>query len=107
MVEISLPYPLFLHSSHNNQPLAPTKLQINPDWLSPYALSFGLKPSGTAKLVETLFDKLNYVCHFRNVQFYVQQGLEVKALHEVLQFKQSSWLGKYISKNSSMRKRAT
>ena len=90
MVEIDLHYPSFLHSSHNDLPLAPQKLQINPDWLSSYALSFGLKPSGTAKLVETLFDKLNYVCHFRNLQFYAQQGLEVKALHKVLQFKQSS-----------------
>ena len=107
MVEIDLHYPPFLHSPHNDLPLAPQKLQINPDWLSSYALSLGIKPSGTAKLVETLFDKLNYVCHFRNLQFYVQQGLEVKALHKVLQFKQSSWLRKYISKNTSMRKRAT
>ena len=107
MVEIDLHYPSFLHSSHNDLPLAPQKLQINPDWLSSYALSLGLKPSGTAKLVETLFDKVNYVCHFRNLQFYAQQGLEVKTLHKVLQFKQSSWLRKYISKNTSMRKRAT
>ena len=84
MVEIDSHYPSFLHSSHNDLPLAPQKLQINPDWLSFYAFSFELKPSGPAKLVETLFDKLNYVCHFRNLQFYVQQSLEVKALHKVL-----------------------
>ena len=107
MVQIDLHYPSFLHWSHNDLPLAPQKLQFNSDWLSSYALSFGLKPSGTAKLVETLLDKLNYVCHLRNLQFYVQQGLEVKALHKVLQFKQSSWPGKYIFKNTSMRKRAT
>ena len=100
MVEIDLHCPSFLPWSHNDLPLAAQKLQINPDWLSSYALSFGLKPSGTAKVVETLFDKLNYVCHFRNLQFYVQQGLEVKALHKVLQLKQSSWLGKCISKNT-------
>ena len=107
MVEIDLHYPSYLHSSHNDLPLAPQKLQINPDWLSSYALSFGLKRSSTAKLVETLFDKLNYVCHFRNLQFYVQQGLQVQALHKVLHFKQSSWLGEYNSKNTSMRKGAT
>ena len=50
MVEIDLHYPSFHHWSHNDLPLAPQKLQINPDWLSSYALSFGLKPSGTAKL---------------------------------------------------------
>ena len=107
VVEIDLHYPSFLHSSHNDLPLAPQKLQIDPDWLSSYALSFGLKPSGTAKLVETLFDKLNNVCHFRNLQSYVQQGLELKALHKVMQFKQSSWLEKYLSKGTSMRKCAT
>ena len=85
MVEKDLHNPSYLHSLHNDLPRAPQILQINPDWLSSYALSFGLKPSSTAKLVATFSDKLNYVCHFRNLQFCVQQGLQVKALHEVLQ----------------------
>ena len=106
MVEIDLHYPPYLHSSHNDLTLEPQKLRNNPDWLSFYALPFGLKPS-TAKLVETSFDKLNCVCLFRYLQFYVQRGLQVKTLHKVLQFKQSSWLGKYISKNTSKRKGAT
>ena len=47
------------------------------------------------------------MCHFRNLQFYHQQGLKVDKLHRVLQFKQSNWLGTYINKNTVMRKQAT
>ena len=94
MVEIDFHYPSFLHSLHNGLPLAPQKLQINPNWVSPYALFCGLKPSSAAKIVATFFDKSNYVFHFQNLQFYVQQGLQVKVLLKVLQFKQNSWLGR-------------
>ena len=107
MVGIDLHYSSFPHYSHNDLPLAPQKFQVNPLWLSSYAFSFGLMPSSTAKLVKTSFDKLNYVCHLRNLKLYVQQGLQVKVLYKVLQFKKSSWLGKYISKNTSMRKGVT
>ena len=58
------------------------------------------------KLIETLFDKHNYVCHYRNLKFYLKHGLKVKRLHRVLQFRQSKRLGEYISKNTVMRKQA-
>ena len=106
-VEVDLIYPKELHHSHNDLPLAPEKLAIQPEWLSPYAKSFNIRPSAAEKLVETLFDKRLYVCHFRNLQFYHQQGLKVDKLHRVLQFKQSNWLGTYINKNTVMRKQAT
>ena len=54
IVEIDLHYHSYLHSPHNDLPLAPQKRQIIQDWLSSYALSFGLKPSSTAELVETI-----------------------------------------------------
>ena len=103
-VEIYLENPPHLHDHHNDWPLAPEKLQIKTEWLSDYAKSFGIPASRVAKLVETLLDENFYICHFRNLKFYVEKGLTVKRLHRVLQFDQSCWLGKYISKNTALRK---
>ena len=107
-VEVDLEYPIELHDSHNDLPLAPEKLSIQQSWLSPFAESFGVKIASEApkKLIETLFDKQNYVCHYRNVKFYLNHGLQVKQLRRVLQFRQSKWLGDYIKKNTVMRKQA-
>ena len=108
-VEVDIAYPSSLHDSHNDLPLAPEKILIRKSRLSPYAQSFNVKlPSeGREKLVETLLDKNRYVCHYRNLKFYVNQGLKVRKLHSVIQFRQSKWLGDYISKNTIMRKQAT
>ena len=80
-VEVDLMYPKELHHSHNDLPLAPEQLAIQPEEISPYAKSFNIRPCAVEKLVETLFDKRLYVCHFCNLQFYHQQGLKVDKLH--------------------------
>ena len=105
-VEVDFLYPKHLHDAHNGLPLAPEKKIIQQSWLSDYAESFGVKPSKTAKLIETLFDKKNYVCHYENLKFYVKHGLVVDRVHRVCEFKQSKWLGVYIEKNTVMRKQA-
>ena len=105
-VEVDLLYPKELHDIHNGLPLAPEKRQIMPQWLSAYAKSFSLKPNKVPKLIETLFDKKHYVCHYENLKFYVKHGLVVKKLHRVCEFSQSKWLGVYIEKNTIMRKQA-
>ena len=91
---------------HNDLPLAPEKLSSKQSWLSPFAKTFGVKLWSDAprKVIERLFDKHNYVCHYRNLKFYLNHGLNVKPLHGVLQFSQNKWLGDYISKNTVMRK---
>ena len=108
-VAVDIAYPSSLHDSHNDLPLAPEKILIRKSWLYPYAQSFNVKlPSdGREKLVETLLDKNRYVYHYRNHKFYVNQGLKVRKLHRVIQFRQSKRLGGYISKNTIMRKQAT
>ena len=108
-LEVDIAYPSSLHDSHNDLPPAPEKILIRKSWLSPYAKSFNVKflSDGREKLVETLLDKNCYVCHYRNFKFYVNQGLKVRKLHRVIQFRQSKWLGDYIPKNTVMRKQAT
>ena len=106
-VEVDLKYPQHLHDLHNGLPLAPEKRSIRSSWLSPFAQSFGIKPNKTPKLIETLLDRKNYVCHYENLKFYIKHGLIVEELHRVCEFNQSKWLGVYIEKNTVMRKQAT
>ena len=56
-----------------------------------------------AKLAPNLFDKEDYITHYRNLKFYVEQGLVVKKIHKVLAFTQESWLEGYINYNTIMR----
>ena len=105
-VEVDLKYHQHLHHSHNGLPLAPEKLCIRSSWLSPFAKTFGLKSNKTPKLVETLFDKKNYVCSYEKLKFHLNRGLVVDKLHRVCEFEQSKWLGVYTEKNTVMRKQA-
>ena len=107
-VEVDLEYPPAIHDVHNYVPLAPEKLKIPINWRSDYANSFGFNVASAAeKLVETLLDKHRYICHYKNLKFYVHHGLKVTKLHRIVKFQQSKWLGAYISKNTKMRKQAS
>ena len=101
-------YPSILHRSHNDYPLAPERLTIDESMLSTFQQQFPSQQKKTStKLAPNLYDKFNYVVHYRNLKFYLQQGLVIKKIHRVLSFKQSSWLKKYIDFNTGMRSKAT
>ena len=51
-------------------------------------------------------DKRKYLIHYRRLKFYVRHGMVVEKIHEILSFKQSRWLEKYISFNTQKRNRA-
>ena len=55
------------------------------------------------KLIPNLYDKKKYVCHYRNLKLYLEQGLELVEVHRVLAFDQSDYLKKYIDFNTSKR----
>ena len=67
-----------------------------------YKISTGL----VSKLIPTLKDKKEYVLHYRNLQLYLDLGLEIKKVHRVLEFNQSPWLKQYIVFNTEKRKHA-
>ena len=56
------------------------------------------------KLLLTLRDKNNYDVHYRNLQFYLKQGMRLKKVHRVLEFEQDRWMMSYIEMNTEFRK---
>ena len=65
-----------------------------------------LKLPDTEKLLLTLEDKSNCVVHYRNLQFYLKQGMKLKSVHRVLEFEQECWMEPYIRMNTEFRKKA-
>lgn len=113
ILEVTLEYPAHLHDCHNDLPLAPEKLSIKVEDLSPYCLKLfkrlhKQKIGGeiSQKLVPTLRNKDKYVVHYRNLQFYLQHGLVLKKIHRAISFDQRAWLKPYIEFNTRMRQQA-
>ena len=111
MFEVDLEYPKNLHKdeTHDNFPLAPESFKIEKDLLSPYQQDLGDQLGvkyGSKKLCLTLNDKKNYICHARNLKFYLKHGLKLKKIHKILQFNQSQWLKPYIDLNTKLRQEA-
>ena len=102
-------YPRWLHDLHNSYPLAAEHLTIDESMLSPFQTeqfpSHQKKPS--RKLAPNLRDKTTYAVHYRNLKFYLKQGLAITKIHRVLAFEQKPWLKKYIDFNTDMRKQST
>jgi hypothetical protein len=105
-----LDYPAELHNLHSDYPLAPESMKISEDMLSDYSKKLKQKlnigNSNVPKLVPNLYDKKKYVVHYRNLKFYLEQGLKLTKIHRVIQFKQSPWLKSYIDFNTEKRKNA-
>ena len=109
ILEVDLAYCTELHDRHNDYPLAPGKLEISSNMLSKYcsgiANKFRIKVGGVNKLVPNLRDKIKYVVHYRNPQYYLSLGMKLIKVHRVLKFKQSNCLGEYIRFNTEKRKK--
>ena len=72
--EVDLEYPTELQELHNDYPLAPERIKIYKDLLSPFQKKrfpeYQLKQE-QEKLTPNLRDKKNYVVHYRNLKFYI------------------------------------
>ena len=103
-LEVDLDYPEYLHDSHKDYPMAPEKIKIKEELLSPYCLKnakkFEIKTGGINKLAPN-------VVHYRNLKYYLSQVLVLKKVQKILEFKQSAWMKPYIDFNTQKRKGAT
>ena len=103
-LDVDLDYPEELHDSHNDFPMAAEKIKIEDDILSPYyseiKKEYDIKTGGINKLAPNLMPKKNYAVHYRNLQYYLSQGLILKKVHRILEFKQSDWMKLYIDFNT-------
>ena len=58
------------------------------------------------KLICDWTDKKNCLVHYRMLKIYVRHGMVVEQIHEIISFKQSKWLEKYINFNTQKRNKA-
>ena len=79
-----------LHENHNELPFLAERMQIG---------------SGQ-KLVPNLKDKKEYVVQIKALNQALKQGLKLKKVHRVIEFRQSKWIKAYIMLNTRLRKDA-
>ena len=105
--EIDLKYPDSIKFKTRNFPFAPVNKKINLDNFNDYMKE--IRPDTyiqSSKLICDWSDKKNYLIHYRMLKFYVRHGMIVDKVHEVISFKQSRWLEKYINFNTQKRNQA-
>ena len=81
--------------------------KINPDNFDDYMKE--IRPDTyvqSSKLICDWSDKKNYLVHYTMLKFYVRHGMIVDKVHEIISFKQSRWLEKYINFNTQKRNQA-
>ena len=106
-IEADLIYPDNIKEKTRNFPFAPLNKKINPDNYKDYMKSIKRDTYiQTSKLICDWSDKKNYLIHYRMLIFYIRHGMIVDKVHEIISFKQSSWLEKYINFNTQKRNQA-
>ena len=79
--EMNLEYPRELHDLHNDYPVAPEKAKVSKNMLSGYcrkiAEIYNISISQVNKLIPMLKSKEKYILHYRNLQLYLDLGLNL------------------------------
>ena len=60
----------------------------------------------TSKLICDWSDKKNCLIHYRMLKFYIKHGMIIDKVHNIISFKQSKWLEKYINFSTQKRNKA-
>ena len=105
-VEVDLEYPDRLHDLHDMYPLAPEPMDITEDMVSQSSRDLASGQIGGRKLLLHLGPRRHYICHIRNLQFYVKHGMELRRVHRILEFHQEAWMKPWIEFNTAKRSKA-
>ena len=103
-IEADLKYPDIIKEKTKNFPFAPVNKKINPDNFSDYMKE--IIPDTyiqNKKLICDWSDKKYSLIHYRMLKFYVRHGMIVDKVHDIISFRQSRWLEKYINFNTQKR----
>ena len=76
-------------------------------YCSDIANKYGIKIGGVRKLIPNLGDKVKYVVHYKNLQYYLSLGMKLEKVHRILKFKQSDWLKEYLQFSTKKRQEST
>lgn len=112
ILEVDLDYPVQLHLEHSSLPLAPHRLNITEDILSPFQKEClrelrGTEKHRSTKLVSTFLPRKKYIVHAANLALYLELGMLLTKVHRALSFTQSTFLRQYIDYCTQSRARAT
>ena len=106
-IEVDLTNPNKIKEKTKNFPFAPMNKKNNPDNFNDYMNE--IKPDTfiqSSKLICDWSDKKNYLIHYRMLKFYIRHGMIVDKVHNIISFRQSRWLEKYINFNTQRRNKA-
>ena len=88
-----------MHDLHNDYPLCPEKIEVSHDMLSGHCNKitnwYGIKVGGVKKLISNLGDKVEYVVHYKNLQYYLSLGMKLVKMQRILSFRESNYLKSY------------
>ena len=104
ILEADLEYRDELHESHNHYSITPEKLEIIHSMLSKYCSD--ILDEYDIKVDNKLVPKGRYVLHYGNLELHMSLKIKLISVHEILEFKQSDWLKKYIDFNTNKRNNA-
>ena len=95
---------LELHNLHNDYPVAPEKEKVSKNTLSRYckeiAEKYKISISQVNKTNPNFKGQERACIAYRNLQLYLNLGLKIKKVHQVLEFDESPWLKQYIDFNT-------
>ena len=106
-IEVDLNYPDNIKERTKHFPFIPENKIVNPDGFSDSMKE--IKPytyKQNKKLLCDCSDYKNYLVQYREIKFYVKNGMGVDKVQEIISYKQSQWLEKYISFNTQKRNQA-
>ena len=106
-VEVDLKYPDDIKEKTKIFPFCPENKIIPKDKYNDYMTKIQPKNyTKSKKLICNWTDKKNYLVQYGMLKFYVIHGTIVDKIHEIISYKESKWLEKYINFNTQKRNRA-
>ena len=104
--EVDLKYPDIIKEKTKNFAFGPVNQKSNPDDFSDYMKTIKPDAYTQKKLICDWSDKKNYLIHYGILKFYIRHGMIVDKIHDIISFKQSRWLEKYIISTTQKRNQA-